>query len=152
MQMRHDARRLQAEGLSIRQVAAKLDLPPTTVANWLPTAAERSQFDRMMRLRLEGMNNQQIADQLGVIRQRVAAVLGPVPRRKTRGKRRTIDLSPETWDGARQVARDLGLRAVQGSAEGTGSIGMLLDAIAYGEVSVTWVGDHGPHDPLGATS
>lgn len=146
---RAEALRLRAEGLTIRQIAAELGLPPTTIQNWLPTTEELSKADVMMRLRLKGLNNQQIADRVGLTRKGVAKALGPVPRRKTSGQRKPLDLAPETWTGVRDTAASLGLRAVQGSADGVGSVGMLLDAIAAGELDVAWRPGYGPHQPLG---
>lgn len=146
---RSEARRLQAAGMSVRQIAARMDLPPTTIQNWLPTEEEAGQFARWARLRAAGLSNTAIAEREGVNRQRVAAVLGPVPRRKTSGQRKPLDLSPATWNGARNAAAALGLKAVQGSAEGTGSVGMLLDALAAGELKIEWRDGYGPMQPLG---
>lgn len=136
---------LAAEGKTYRQIAEELGLPPVTVYSWIPTKEEESQFKEMAELRARGMTNTEIAARMGVNPKRVSAVLGPIPRWSRRqSDRKLIRMEPGTYDALRELSGRLGLQVGRGPEPRAGAIGRMLDAIARGELQVTWVDGYGP--------
>lgn len=130
------AKVLAGEGKSYRQIARELGVLPLQVWEALGDNGEESSFARMARMSREGMTNAEIGRSLGLSRQAVAKELGARPCRP-RTVVRTIRVEPRTWEITRDMAQALGLRAGRGPKPSGGSVGLLLDAIARGDVEVT---------------
>lgn len=145
---RQVARKLADAGKTLTDISAVLDVPVTTLYGWIPDAPDKPQLKRALELREKGMTYQEIGYELGVNKQRVAKLLGPVPRTPTSGDRRQIEVSTGTWERVETVARDLGLIVQRGRYTGKGSVAMLLDAIGAGHVSVAWTDGYRASDPL----
>lgn len=145
-QKRQEAARLAEEGKSYRQIAKELGVAPMTVYYWLPSKEEQGMFREMAELRLKGLTNIEIAEKLGVDRKKVSSVLGPLPRlHRAQSDRRQIRMEPGTYDRLKQVAQGLGLHVGKGSVPRDGAVGRMLDAIARGELNVSWKNGYGPH-------
>jgi hypothetical protein len=87
----------------------------------------------------EGMNNREIADIMGVSRQRVAQVLGPIGE-DTLANRvsglREVRLPVEAIPVLREKARELGYINTRGINAMEGSIPLLVAAIAKGDIAL----------------
>lgn len=81
---RREALRLHAAGVSKLAIGIQLGVSRKTVFNWLPPSHPRAER-KVTRAELEALRCQQftnieIARQSGISRQRVAQILGPIPR------------------------------------------------------------------------
>lgn len=140
------ARDLLANGASRAAIARTLGVSESTVRRWLPSdpnarpsqAADPAETKAMRRMREQGISDAQIGRHFGISRAAVGHRLGPrADRQPSRGVRLSLDLSPETWAGVRKAAAGVGLKDASGGRP-VGSIRLLLDAIASGEVTVAW--------------
>lgn len=138
--------RLHEQGKSNAEIARELNIWPSAVGRWF-AEAPHERAAAMRDLRRQGLTYEEIGARFGVNRQRVAALMGELPRVPTRGDRRQINVATGTWDGVQAVAADLGLLVSKGPDHGKGSIALLLDAIGQGEVRVAWKRGHGPDTP-----
>src|SRR5215204_2754247 len=81
-EMRVTATKMRAEGKTLQEIGDALGISKTGVWIYLPAEDDEQSREAAMRMRSmrneEGMNNSEIADIMGVSRQRVAQVLGPI--------------------------------------------------------------------------
>lgn len=128
-----------AEGKTKKAVAAELGVSAATMTNWFPS--DRIRGDSVARaqceaLRDEGLNYTQIAERVGISRQRVAQILGPLPYRRKHTKDVRLTISEETVDACKRIAKRLGAVSYQGPTTGEGNLSVLLDRIARGDFEV----------------
>jgi predicted DNA-binding protein (UPF0251 family) len=135
---RREALRLHAAGVSKLAIGIQLGVSRKTVFNWLPPTHPRAER-KVTRAELEALRCQQftnieIARQSGISRQRVAQILGPIPRPHREMKKVFVHI-PDV-EAIRDVAKSLGYRVAKGPYSGEGNISALLAAIADREVRV----------------
>jgi transposase len=139
--LRNLASELREGGMSVPEIARKLDLPRSTIYAWLPKDHDGSRVAQMATMRNQGMTNKEIAEHFGITRQRVAAILGPSARRGRPTDPRAavrIRLTPRDVEKVVRTAERLGLRITSGAEAGRGSINALLEEIATGNLTVAW--------------
>jgi hypothetical protein len=95
---------------------------------------------------MQGKTRKQIADENKISRQRVTQILGPIP---NVGKREEIHIYavPELFDKAAGIAAEFGLRHKAGRTAGQGSVGLLVEQIAQGELRVVRPDELDANDP-----
>lgn len=134
---RSRARALACEGKRTRQIASHLGVTPLEVFEAIGESGEGAQFARMADMALGGATYAEIGRAFGITRQAVGKTLGPSPRRRrTRSVVRKVRVEPETYDRIRELAAAMNLRSGRGPQPRGGSVGLLLDAIARGELAV----------------
>lgn len=136
-----EARRLfHDEGLRKAEIARRLAVNVNTVQTWLPSDSVLTDHARRRRaaaLRARGATNVEIGTELGISRQRVAQLLGPVAAPSMGpADRVTVNLPRATAEAMRRRAKALGLRSYRGARSGEGSIARLLEAIRTGELEL----------------
>ena len=100
------------------------------------TREERDARDNEMQdLRRQGLTNVQIAEQMGVTRQRVHQVLGPVRPAPAEDKI-TVVGTKKGIERLRELAVQHGYRTTSGPKAGQGSVSLLLGAVARGELEI----------------
>jgi transposase len=140
-ELRSLAAELREGGMSVPDIARKLDLPRATIYAWLPKGHDTARVAEMAQMRGRGMTNMEIAKHFGITRQRVAAILGPTARRgRVADPRSAVRVRLSSADVERVIgtAERLGLRITSGAEAGRGSINALLEEIATGNLAVAW--------------
>ncbi len=140
---RHDrARELRAQGWSKPAIARELGVSPSTIKTWLPAErprpVQRVERADLVRMRNElHLTNSEIARRTHISRQRVAQILGPVPR-LIEGERRsvTIQLPVNDLERLREMAQHLGYLSWAGTLSGQGSVSALVAGIAEGQLEL----------------
>jgi hypothetical protein len=89
-------------------------------------------------LRAQNLPLREIGARLGISHELVRRIAGPMPRRVTRGEAMYFPLSREDRQALAASAAELGLTVAIGRYTGGGSIALLLDAIARGEIIASW--------------
>lgn len=142
-QMRATATEMRREGKTLQEIGDALGISKSGVWIYLPAEEGGSAKESAMRMRQmrteQGLNNSQIAKIMGVSRQRVAQVLGPIGDETLTSKvsgLREVRLPVEAIPIFRDKARDLGYVNTRGINAMEGSIPMLVSAIAKGEVAL----------------
>ncbi len=145
-EMRATATRLRKEGKTLAEIGEAIGVSKSGAWMYLPLEDDDSTRETAMRMRAmrneEGMNNAQIAALMGVSRQRVAQVLGPIGEETLASKvsgLREVRLPVEAIPVLRDKARDMGYINTRGINALEGSIPMLVSAIAKGEVALVRV-------------
>ena len=140
-ELRSLANELREGGMSVPDIARKLDLPRSTIYAWLPKEHDSARVSEMARMRGQGMTNMEIAEHFGITRQRVAAILGPTARRGRVADPRAavrVRLTPADVEKVVRIAERLGLRITSGAEAGRGSINAMLEEIAAGNLTLAW--------------
>ncbi len=91
--------------------------------------------ERMFELEKNGMTRSKIGKVYGISRQRVAQIMGPI---EFRGHRKEIHVYavPELFQKVVDIADHFGLHHKAGATAGQGSVGLLIEQIALGQLSV----------------
>lgn len=142
-QMRATATKMRADGATLAEIGKALGISKTGVWIYLPAEDSVEAREAAMRMRQmrneEGMNNSEIAEVMGISRQRVAQVLGPIGEETLTKKvvgLREVRLPVEAIPVLREKARELGYVNTRGINAMEGSIPMLANAIAKGDVAL----------------
>jgi DNA-binding CsgD family transcriptional regulator len=140
---REEARRLYAEGMTKAAIARHLNVSRATVYGWVPSEVGGSAVNTELRRRCadlgeQGYSRSEIARAVGVSRQRVSQVMGPInPDEPIKDKSVVLYSTPEKVRALRVIAKSFGLVAERGRYPTAGSIQKLLDAIAIGDLAVS---------------
>ena len=142
-EMRKLATKMRAEGSTLQEIGDAIGISKTGVWIYLPAEDDDNTREAAMRMRSmrneEGMNNSEIAEIMGISRQRVAQVLGPIGE-DTLASRvaglREVRLPVEAIPVIREKARELGYINTRGVNAMEGSIPLLIRAIANGEIAL----------------
>jgi DNA-binding transcriptional regulator LsrR (DeoR family) len=105
-----------------------------------PDDVAQARLERMRDLEKNGWNRKQIGQEYGISRQRVAQLLGRLPDRGRRGEVH-IYIVPEAYEKIVEMAEGYGLRHRAGRTAGQGSVGLLLEQVAQGNLKIEKVGD-----------
>ncbi len=140
---RHEqARKLRAEGCSKPAIARELGVSLATIKNWLPAErprpTQRADRAQLLAMREQGrLTNSEIARRTGISRQRVAQILGPIPR-YVEGERQSVTISLPVHDleRLRDMAQHLGYLSWAGTLSGQGSVSAMIGAIAEGQLEL----------------
>ena len=142
-QMRMTATQMRREGKTLQEIGDALGISKSGVWIYLPAEENPKIRESAMRMRQmrneEGMNNSEIAQVMGVSRQRVAQVLGPIGEDTVASKvagLREVRLPIEAIPVLRDKARELGFVNTRGINAMEGSIPLLASAIAKGDVAL----------------
>lgn len=138
------AKALSAGGMTYKNIADELNVPPLAIFAWVGDTGEDSAFARFARLRAKGLSNREIARRQGVQKDHVMKTLGPVPMPDRDYERRNIRIQQGSWPKLQAIALSLGFRVERGVYAGAGDVGSLIDAIVRGDVTLSWRPGRGP--------
>lgn len=115
-----------------------------------PQSVAEARRERWLDEIAKGKTRKQIADENHISRQRVTQILGPIP---SPGKREEIHIYavPDLFNAAADIAAERGLRHKAGKTAGQGSVGILVEQIALGNITLSGAdelnGDQKGHVP-----
>lgn len=152
--VRYDVIRLAASGHTPEEIADKLGISIMVARAWgtdgdlrngAPSHKKRANHERvkliksMQAMRRKGMSDVKIAEAHGLSKQTVHAMLGrrygkDFQRKQTEA--RGIRLMSSSWDRLEGFAKDLGFVKKNGDNVGDGSIPLMLEGVARGELII----------------
>jgi DNA-binding CsgD family transcriptional regulator len=101
-----------------------------------PQSVSDTRRERWLEQIKNGKTRKQIADENHISRQRVTQIIGPI---ESPGKREEIHIYAvrELFEGAADIAAERGLRHKAGKTAGQGSVGLLVEQIALGNITLS---------------